>query len=154
MATKANVEPLAFDGHAWQLAIPFIAPGVSVIMATEQCHQARRGRDSFHKWYILSAIRAGAIGNTIGTCALCLLCEWEIVVDARLSMGVHAGFCLECETSVRWDVNEGDGRKCLPIEANNLCLCCFEPIHHALIDPIGLSDFLASRIPLLIIEAA
>lgn len=154
MAAKANVEPLAIDGHAWQLAIPFVAPSVSVVMATEQRNQARRGRNGFHEWYILSAVRASAICNTVGACALCLLREWKVVVDAGLSMGVHAGLCLKCKTGVRRDVYESDGGKDLPIEADNLCLCRLKPIHHALIDPVGLSDFLASRISLLIVEAA
>ena len=103
---EANVNTRAGEAHLGELGIPLVAPGVSVVVAGEYCHEAGCAGDSLHEGNILAAVPVGTCVGAVLAPALRLRGEEIVVVDAGVVVRLDA-FHLGGKGREHGDVNKG-----------------------------------------------
>lgn len=142
------------DGHAGEDRVPAVAPGVAVVVAGEDGHEARGGGDGLHKRDILAAVLAGAVVCAVRAPSLGLLSEAVIVIDAGLAVGINPPAELERLRGVGGNVDEGEGGDGAAVGAGKGGGGGGKPVDDADVDPVRLADPGAGGVQPLVVEAA
>ncbi|KAH8720533.1 hypothetical protein HC256_000924 [Beauveria bassiana] len=150
MTWPSSVDAVALGLDAGELAVPLAAPRVGVVMAGEERHHAVDCGNGLHKRRVLLAIRA-LVGAAL-TPPLRLRASL-FVVDARLAVGVHA-LVLQLDRRVGGNMHKAQRGDDAPVARPQAGARGREPLHHALVDPVGMVHGAAEAVALLVVVAA
>lgn len=152
---EADVKPATLGLHGVvrkRVRRPLVTPRVTVLVRSEEAQHARRRRDGLHEGYVLSAVRAGAVVDAVGTVPDRLACD-DHVVDPRLSLRIDPGTGLHGRKGVEGNVDETQGRDGLVEFRDDALVLGEEPVNNIGINPIGARDPLPVRPELLVLKA-
>ncbi|PMB64272.1 hypothetical protein BM221_010068 [Beauveria bassiana] len=130
-----------------KLAGPAVAPGVAVVVAVKQANEAWRGDERLHKGDVAPSVAAavagarGVVGVGVARPAVALAVDL-VVVDARvpLKVDVTAGaLLLQHGGGVDEDMHKRNRRHHPAVLVRQLPARGHEPVHHGLVDPVGLA---------------
>lgn len=134
----AQAEPVTDDIHPRQAGIPPVAPGLAVVVAVKEAHEARNIDQSLHKGLVLPAVVARRLLAIVAAPALALLRDGQLVVYAGLVVRPWLGAGLYRPRRVDGDVDKGERGNGPLVLFRQEVVGFAEPGHDAGVHPVGL----------------